>query len=301
MKIFFGIDGGGTKTRIRVEDFSHKILFEQTATSSNKFAVGEANAVHVIENLVRSAPISSDDIVFGCIGLAGLGRMKDREPFSKMLATLIPKARTLVTTDAEILLTGGIGKNSPGIALIAGTGSIAIGRAYDGSLVRAGGFGWRLGDEGSAWWIAHEAICRTLRSLEERDIKTSMTKALLAHYGLKEPEEFITLANSESTEKSLIASGAKIITEAAENGDELAISIIEEGTDELALLVSSVHAKLGVEKTDLVMYGGVLENDAYIRNKTEKKLKPMNINILSRPKYPALDGAMIMARSLEEK
>ena len=59
MKIFFGIDGGGTKTRIRVEDFSHKILFEQTATSSNKFAVGEANAVHVIENLIRSAPISS--------------------------------------------------------------------------------------------------------------------------------------------------------------------------------------------------------------------------------------------------
>ncbi|MDR2158606.1 MAG: hypothetical protein LBP23_00905, partial [Treponema sp.] len=75
--------------------------------------------------------------------------------------------------------------------LIAGTGSVALGRSGDGRLVRSGGLGYMLGDEGSAAWIGRTAIARILRSLEGRDLPSSMLRALLEKAGRTQSEDRI--------------------------------------------------------------------------------------------------------------
>lgn len=302
MKIFFGIDGGGTKTRIKAEREDGAILYEGETTSSNQFAVGKEKAVETVRSLIIAAITKTEDSgsIYGCLGLAGLGREEDRKPFCDMLSALLPCSSVRLTTDAEILLAGGLG-NSPGIALIAGTGSIALMRLDDGCMIRSGGMGWRLGDEGSAWWIAHEAIRRTLRSLEGRDMETSMTDALLEHYHIEKPESFITLINDEKTEKSAIASGARIVTDAAISGDRLAIDILGKATDELKMLITSLLKRTKNRNTDIVFYGGVLEKDEYIRSDLAAKLRDVPVTILPKPKHSALDGALMIARSLQQR
>ena len=55
---------------------------------------------------------------------------------------------------------------APGIVVIAGTGSVALG--WDGErFARSGGHGFLLGDEGSAYWIGREAVRSALRFEEQ--------------------------------------------------------------------------------------------------------------------------------------
>jgi glucosamine kinase len=77
----------------------------------------------------------------------------------------MPDAQVMVESDAFIALIGAIGVD-PGILLIAGTGSIVIGRDKDRSIFRAGGWGPYFGDEGSGFWIGREAIRTALRSID---------------------------------------------------------------------------------------------------------------------------------------
>jgi glucosamine kinase len=54
----------------------------------------------------------------------------------------------------------------PGVLLIAGTGSIVIGRGREGSMFRVGGWGPYFGDDGSGFWIGREAVRAALRDVD---------------------------------------------------------------------------------------------------------------------------------------
>lgn len=302
MKIFFGIDGGGTSTRIKMENENGDVLFQGKSSSANMFAVGQKAAVDNVLSLIKTAileaKLSCECNIYGCIGAAGLGRTAERDIFQTTIKETLPNANVLLTTDGEILLAGGLNME-PGIALIAGTGSIALAKDDKEQISRSGGMGWRLGDEGSAWWIAHEAIRRTLRSIEGRDIKTTLTQRLLDHYKLKEVSEFISFINSDKTEKSVIASGARLVTEEALRGDLLSIDILDNAAEELKLLVISLVDKAGPTPVKLVTYGGVLDHDEYINSLLRKKLQPFPVKPVS-PIYSALEGALMLAKRQAE-
>src|SRR4029453_14488787 len=68
-----------------------------------------------------------------------------------------------VETDFSIAYVGAIGAK-PGVLLMAGTGSIAIARRTNGTLVRAGGWGPAFSDEGGGFWIGREAVRSALRA-----------------------------------------------------------------------------------------------------------------------------------------
>src|SRR5256885_3664729 len=82
-----------------------------------------------------------------------------------MLQSLIPGAQIIIESDAFIASIGSIGID-PGVLLIAGTGSIVIGRDKDRNMFRVGGWGPHFGDEGSGFWIGREAVRAALRSLD---------------------------------------------------------------------------------------------------------------------------------------
>jgi len=274
--VFFGIDGGGTCSRIALTDKQGNVLVRHNAGSTNIYSVTKDevfnNLSELLDTVLKNAGLDKKDLAAGCLGSAGLGREGERILYREFFDSLAGKDFPVkLCSDAEILLCGGL-KGLEGYCLIAGTGSVAFGRSRDGRLVRAGGHGYMLGDEGSAAWIGRTAIARTLRSLENRDLLTQMLPLILRAAGLAQSGDLIRYVHHDA-DKAKIASLAPAITTAARDGDPLALDILHAGARELALLVKSVTDQSPwIAQRDLVIAGGVMEHDEILVNRLKEIL-----------------------------
>lgn len=171
----------------------------------------------------------------------------------------------LLTSDPDIALVGGL-KRLEGYLLIAGTGSIAICRLADGTRFRAGGLGHYLSDEGSAFFIGFQAIRRSLRSAEGRDLPTAMLDPLMQRFGLDDVSEFVPFVYRRF-DKALIAGAADIVEGQRAAGDPLAVSIMDEAVGELAKLIVSVREKAEglIADPALLLSGGLFDHNAWLR------------------------------------
>ncbi|MDR1802012.1 MAG: hypothetical protein LBQ94_00260 [Treponema sp.] len=305
-KYFFGIEGGGSYSKLALTDAAGKVLAASESGSTSIYSVTKEqvfdNLSSLLESALESAGLRKADIGAGCIGSAGIGREGEKILFQEFFDIILrPDFPVMLCGDGEILLCGGL-ENLEGYCLIAGTGSIALGRSAKGDLVRAGGHGYLLGDEGSGAWIGKSAIARTLRSLENRDLATDMSGAILEAAGLARMEETIHYIHY-SADKAKVASIAPIVTAAARKGDPLALDILRIGAEELALLVKSVIERSPwINRKELVLAGGVMKNDE-ILVKTLKEILSRDFPALpvSSPKGTALQGACMLAISMGSK
>ena len=160
---YLGIDGGGSKTVFLLADDRGRELARVHSGASNWLSVGRAAAAAAIRDGVARLAGPAPDFV--CAGFAGAGRPEGLEFYRSVLEPLFPSSAVRVESDGLIAYVGAIGL-SPGVLLIAGTGSIAIGRHADGAMIRAGGWGPHFGDESGGFWIGREAVRTALRSLD---------------------------------------------------------------------------------------------------------------------------------------
>ena len=300
---YFGIDGGGTHSRLALTDRTGKVLAHSEAGSTNIYSVTKKevfeNLSQLLDSALQTAQLEKRNIAAGCIGSAGLGRDREQKLFREFFDTLLgPKFPVKICTDGEILLCGGL-ENLEGYCLIAGTGSIALGRSVAGNLVRSGGHGYMLGDEGSASWIGKIAIARILRSLENRDYPTGMLAAILEAAGLAQYSDLVQYVHHDA-DKAKIAALAPIVTAAGRNGDQLALDILRIGAEELALLVKSVLIQsTWIQHRELVLAGGSIEHDEILtKNLKEILAREFPELTISHPKGTALQGACMIAISL---
>jgi glucosamine kinase len=290
MNHYAGIDGGGTKSRLLVVDEARRRLYEGKGGCTNQYAVGLSMAVCNVKELLAQAKTFAPFSAL-CVASAGLGRETEKNRFREILGYQDP---IYVCSDVEALLVGGA-KCEEGICLISGTGSIAMARDKEGTVLRSGGFGWRLGDEGSAWWQGWQAMVRSMKSMEGRDLPTSMMDAILGEYGKKKPEELITLCNSDVLSKAEVAKLSPLVSRFAQTGDELAFSIITDSCKELKGLLFSLTTRMPLlQSREVVAAGGVLEHDRFFWDQLQKELG--NSFILVPPKGSALDGAVLLAQ-----
>ena len=109
--------------------------------------------------------------------------------YKEVLQSLLPDATIIIESDAFIASIGAIGID-PGVLLIAGTGSIVIGRDKDRSMFRVGGWGPYFGDEGSGFWIGREAVRAALRSKDSQG-PTEFADRVAQSLGLKSIAEIV--------------------------------------------------------------------------------------------------------------
>jgi len=304
-KYYFGIDGGGTHSRLAITDRERKVLALSEAGSTNIYSVKKEevfdNLSKLLNSALKTAGLEKQDLAAGCLGAAGLGREEEQKLFRGFFDTLLEQEFPLkLCTDGEILLCGGL-ENLEGYCLIAGTGSIALGRSRGGVLVRSGGHGYMLGDEGSAAWIGRSAIARIIRSQEKRDLTTNMLPVFLKDTGLSQWGDFIRYVHHDA-DKAKIAALAPIVGSAAGEGDPLALDILRIGAEELALLVKSVIGQSPwISHKGLVLAGGVLSNNKIIANDLRGILGREFPDLrVSAPRGTALEGACMLAINVEE-
>jgi N-acetylmuramic acid 6-phosphate etherase len=265
MDYILGVDGGGTKTLALLGDLDGNVLARGVSGSSNYNAVGFDAACSALENAIRMAQKDyPGEISALCLGLAGAGRKEDIELFENWAVDKFPKTAVKVVSDAEILL-GADALSGPALALICGTGSIVYGRTRTGELIRAGGWGYLFGDEGSGYAIGIAALREVMQAHDGRGPETLLSGLVLERYGLHTPPELVRTIYRAESPRSAVATLSDLVEQAAGQGDSVAIAILEESSRELARAIAAVYPKLGTSSVPLVITGGTILHGVYLQ------------------------------------
>jgi N-acetylmuramic acid 6-phosphate etherase len=300
-----GIDGGGSHTMAllaRLDDGS--VVGHGEAGPSNLHTVGLEGASRALDDAVdrafADAGRSRGPVAVACLGLAGAGREEDRALLLDWAARVDLADAVEVTTDAALLVAEGTPEGW-GVAVVAGTGSIAYGLDENGREARAGGWGPFLGDEGSGYGLALEALRAVARAADGRDPPTQLQERLLTALGLRQPQELIRYVHG-GADRAALAALAPVVLEVAEAGDRTAQQVVLNGAQELARAIEVVTDELGFDRQHLplALAGGLLAESARYRRCLVDALKDTGIvpEPLARVEFPAR-GALRRALSID--
>jgi N-acetylglucosamine kinase-like BadF-type ATPase len=249
--LFLGIDGGGTKTDAALMNAAKEVVAEGTAGPSNPLRVGVETAVSNISKAIEAAcddgGLSRGDIVAATLGLAGVRRQDIKERIRESFVKRLGIRKVTVVTDAEIALFGTtLGK--PGLVVIAGTGSICLGKNERGELAISGGWGPLAGDEGGGVGIAQAALHHVAKASDGRGVPTALSAQASEYFRASGPENLIVAIYSPQVDNTRIAGFARLVVETALKGDKTAVEILEEAGRELGSAAIAVLKKLGLER-----------------------------------------------------
>ncbi len=208
-----------------------------------------------------------------CLGIAGVDREDEARTVSAIMRRIARHSRVLVVNDALIALVAGAG-DAAGIVLIAGTGSIAYGRNARGEAARAGGWGHMIGDEGSGYWIGREALAAVMRAGDGRGPATRLTAEMLTHFQVADVSRLPRIVYDRDVPRVSVAAVGPIVQQVAEQGDAVAMRILERAAEELVLAALSVASRLEMRGDHFTFYlaGGVFKVVPWIAQELARRL-----------------------------
>ena len=277
---YLGIDGGGSKTAFLLVDEYYNEICHLESGPSNWLSVGADAAREAITQGISSLT-ESPDIV--CAGFAGAARADSAAFYKGVLQPLIPGARIIIESDAFIASIGAIGID-PGVLLIAGTGSIVIGRDVDRNMFRVGGWGPYFGDEGSGFWIGREAVSAALRALD-RQGSMEFANRIARELGLNSIPEVVSAWASAKLGVPDIAGLFPAVV--AMYPEEPAKSILTQAASHLRTMVEIAARRVGTEDCRKSLSGSVASHAVM------RELIGLNFE---EPRHSPEWGAVIWAR-----
>ncbi|NGM82892.1 N-acetylglucosamine kinase [Paenibacillus sp. 7124] len=280
MKVYLGLDGGGTKTDAAAVDSQGSVLARFTGGPSNPhagtFNETAAELDRVVRGLLSSLP--EKDIQSGgiCLGMSGIDTSKERSLIStairSTLAEWAGEPPVAVASEAQISLMAALGQEF-GVQIISGTGSICYAFAPDGSHWRTGGWGHYLGDEGSGYSIGLRALKSVMRSYDGVQPPTGITGIILEEYDLSRITELKSYIYQPERGKADIAAFAKPCLKAASGGDECAIRIVTEEAAALADTAAALLERLPAElRSRAVLTGSIFAHSPLFARTLRGKL-----------------------------
>ena len=274
MRHVLGIDAGGTMTVCVLAGEQGRVIAEARNSGANLQAVGELEVEKVLHQVMDDTLGDRGILPQAiCLGIAGVDRDDDSAVVRSIMRRIAYKARTLVVNDALVALVAGAGPE-PGLVLIAGTGSIAYGRNRRARAARAGGWGYVLGDEGSGYWIGRRALAAVVRQSDQRGRPTLLTARLLQHFGIDKPQDLVQVVYYRNLRPPAIAALATHVSQAAQDGDEVAQAILAEGAGELLGAAQSVIARLDLDAEPFVCVfaGGIFQAVPWLGDELHARL-----------------------------
>ncbi|KAF3640410.1 Actin-like ATPase superfamily protein isoform 2 [Capsicum annuum] len=280
-------------------DFLSTLFKDQLPVVLNKYLSTESAARDALELVMANALSKAGSTRFCvqavCLAVSGVNHPTDVERIMNWLRDIFPShVHFFVQNDAVAALASGTMGKLHGCVLIAGTGTIAYGFTEDGRDARAAGAGPVLGDWGSGYGIAAQALTAAIRAYDGRGPYTALTSSILRKLDLSSPDELIgaysngslgvtgkvsamclgghgfkpwkqPLREMQDPSWARIAALVPVVVTCAEGGDEVANKILRDAVEELASSVKAVVRRLqlcgedGNDPFPLVMVGAVLE------------------------------------------
>ena len=259
MRYVIGIDAGGTKTVGLLADETGQVVAEERGSGANLQTHGELEVEKVFDDIVEALAQGRTISAVG-LGIAGVDRPHDEAVIRGILRRLGHREKVRVVNDAAIALTAGA-PDGVGIVVLAGTGSISYGQDRSGKSARAGGFGFLLADEGSGYWLGHQALRATVRASDGRGPETRMMPIVFEALEVSSVSELVPRVYEKGLPKHRIAALAGVVQRARDEGDAVAADLIESGARELALAARAVARQLdlGGDPFPVVLAGGAFK------------------------------------------
>jgi N-acetylglucosamine kinase-like BadF-type ATPase len=277
-----GIDVGGTKTHVAIAH--ERVIESDLVVPTVQWRTGspEQDASALAALIGNKWGASGLRLPLG-VGAHGCDSTEQCVAMEDQLRRHV-NAPVRVVNDAE-LMPWAMGIDN-GIGLVAGTGSIA-----------AGGWGWMLGDEGSAAGIVREATRAALRALDSDERDDRLVTLLLGGFQVTDGAE-LAMALTRSSSADIWGSHAHTVFQAADEGSVLAARVIDDAGAQLAALVPRLHAR-GVTSHHVVAGGGVMVAQQRLRDAFLAGLATGSPDVVVQVlDTPPVVGAVALATSL---
>jgi N-acetylglucosamine kinase-like BadF-type ATPase len=276
LKYYLGVDGGGSKTYTLIIDEQGNVVGKGYSGNGNH-QTGYEEASHNIRESVdmalEQAELVRHQIEFAYFGLAGADRETDYKILRPMIAKLgLP--RYDLNCDTMIALRAGTSRPY-GVVLICGAGTNSAGVNSQGKFYQCGGFSYLLGDFGGGGYLSVEVFRAVIRSWDGRERETLLTGLLLEDLGYDSVQ--VMFDDYLDHQKTPPIRVAKLLFQAAQQGDAVAIRILREQGEEMGKSAQAIIHKLGMagDSFDVVLAGSVVTrgNGDFVYTYIEKAVK----------------------------
>ena len=259
------MDGGGSKTAALVASLDEKgelrILGEGKGGPSNLRLAGKEQSLQslniAIDEAIENAGVNGQTLDYAILALAGSGSPDVQRDVSNWAKERKLSPHVDIVPDVDPVLAH-VMDSGRGIALIVGTGSVAIGIDVDGNSVTKGGWGHWFGDKGSGYYLGYKALAAVAEASDEIGPETVLSEMVLEKLGTTDPRSMLQEVTASGDTRREVAALAPVVLHAAADNDRVALRIMNDAIDEAAKLVSAVAKGLAFERPyPLALAGGV--------------------------------------------
>lgn len=307
MKVFLGIDGGGTKTTFALMNEEAELLaecqlgtihFQQLGLEEAKKRIQEG-----IQLVFEQAKRPLSDVTACFAGIPGYGEYPPlMQAMQEHFQSVLQGKPFHLGNDSVAGYAGSL-KGEVGVNLVLGTGAIAYGMNAKGEEARSSGWGPFCGDEGSAYALGQTCVRLFAKEADGRLPGHILYDLVKKELQLEEDFAIISLIHNEwKMDRTKIASLSRLLSQAAEAGDEAAQAAIEEAAFEGYLAVRAVAEALHLAEEVAGVGGHVpISYSGGVFRMGERLLAPFRKfcekegYVLCPPKMGPKEGSLLMA------
>lgn len=286
--LVLGLDGGGSKTLLAMAWPNGEARLLAQGGGINP--LDDANWRDRLAAVLAAAAPALARVRQAVLGLPAYGEVAEVSAAQEAAVAALLPVPALIQNDVHVAFEGAFA-DRPGVLILAGTGSMSWGGDGEGRSVRVGGWGDGFGDEGSAWWIGHEAVSLTSRVLDGRRVGGAFAEAILAAAGLPRDAPHGSLIGwyyGLVRRRAEVAALARVVDRLAESGDALAVALLGEAADHLAEHIEAAGRWLGIAGPPAWSFaGGVFASRTMLRLVAERLGRPPQAPLL-----PPIGGAL---------
>ena len=272
MKCVLGFDGGGTKTECVAIDLAGHVTARGRGPASNPTRIGfdaAAMGVKQAADATLATLKKPIQVLAVCAGLAGTAQRENHDRMQQLLEQKFPGIPVHVFTDLDLAL--GAMPDGPAIALVAGTGSAAVGRDSSGRQLREGGYGPNGSDEGSAFDVGRSAV-RVARG-GAVDGAAELSRQILRHLGC---DDWAAVdARASLAADDVYPRVFPVVAASADSGNPLAQSILNDAAQKLTAITARLAESLGIagQTFSLGKSGGTVGRSHFFDQALEGQLR----------------------------
>ncbi len=285
MDYYVGIDGGGTRTAAAVANEDQEVVFRCYAKTINfcgvDFETAKLNMKELFDTLKEKLGVTQfSKVIIG----SSSNYDSDELDLLNNLNSVIPSESIAYHSDADVALQ--CIDEDTGAIIISGTGSMLLAKVKE-KRYTVGGYGHILGDEGSAYDIAIKGIQQALRSYDGWAQPTALLQKMKEYFELDCVDNIINKVYIDNSEKAYIAGFSMTVSQAADEGDNVACAILKDAAENLFRQYTALQNKCGTRLDAVYLYGSVLIHDKIVastfREMMQKEYPTIAIKNLTRP------------------
>jgi N-acetylmuramic acid 6-phosphate etherase len=288
-----GVEGGGTKTAwvvVERDGPELRVLDQGKLPPANLRLTDPERLRAMFSELPKDAERVG-------VFLAGCATAEDRQSLSRLSAEVWPNAKIVTGSDRDSGVAAALG-SADGIVVNAGSGSSVTGRRAE-KIEKAGGWGHILGDAGGAYFLVIQALRLILREYDLRRGEVQFASKILHALSLNNLDELVRWA--QTAHKIDIAMLAPVVCDAAANGDEHVVKILEDGAACLCEYTEAVATRLHLLAPKVVLIGGLFQRDSIYAHTFRRRLKKNlpDARVTNAERAPELGAAWLAAEMSE--